>query len=139
MGLSGMARLLYRWPSFCAIIAPSRRGGFVTDKVVIMVTAASRRECRKIARHLVEGKLAACVNITQSIESIYRWEGKLADEKEFVMLIKSKRELFPELKAAIAKLHSYHTPEIVCLPIIDGSRNYLQWVADSVKVASPPE
>ena len=105
----------------------------MTDKVVIMVTAASRRECRKIAKHLVESKLAACVNITQAIESIYRWEGKLADEKEFVMLIKSKRELLPEIKAAIAKLHSYHTPEIVCLPIIDGSRNYLQWVADSVK------
>lgn len=108
----------------------------MTDKVVIMVTAASRRECRKIAKHLVEEKLAACVNITQAIESIYRWEGKLADEKEFVMLIKSKRELFPEIKAAIAKLHSYHTPEIICLPIIDGSRNYLQWVADSVKPAS---
>ena len=63
----------------------------MTDKVVIMVTAASRRECRKIARHLVEEKLAACVNITQAIESIYRWEGKVADEKEFVMLIKSTR------------------------------------------------
>ncbi len=111
----------------------------MTDKVVIMVTAASRRECRKIARHLVEEKLAACVNITQAIESIYRWEGKLADEKEFVMLIKSTRELFPEIKAAIAKLHSYHAPEIICLPIIDGSRNYLQWVADSVKAAAPPE
>jgi len=111
----------------------------VTDNVVIMVTASSRRECRKIARHLVEEKLAACVNITQAIESVYRWEGKLADEKEFVMLIKSKRELFPEIKAAIAKLHSYHTPEIICLPIIDGSRNYLQWIADSVKAAGPPE
>jgi len=111
----------------------------VTDNVVIMVTASSRRECRKIARHLVEEKLAACVNITQAIESVYRWEGKLADEKEFVMLIKSKRELFPEIKAAIAKLHSYHTPEIICLPIIDGSRNYLQWIADSVKAAAPPD
>lgn len=111
----------------------------MTDKVVIMVTAASRRECRKIARHLVEAKLAACVNITQPIESIYHWEGKLADEKEFVMLIKTTRELFPEIKAAIAKLHSYHTPEIICLPIIDGSRNYLQWVSDSVKPAAPVE
>lgn len=111
----------------------------MTDKVVIMVTAASRRECRKIARHLVEAKLAACVNITQGVESVYHWEGKVADEKEFVMLIKSTRELFPEIKAAIAKLHSYHTPEIICLPIIDGSRNYLQWVADSVKPAAPLE
>lgn len=111
----------------------------MTDKVVIMVTAASRRECRKIARHLVEAKLAACVNITQPINSIYRWEGKLADEKEFQILIKSTRDLFPEIKAAISKIHSYHTPEIICLPIIDGSRNYLLWIADSVKQPNPPE
>jgi periplasmic divalent cation tolerance protein len=109
----------------------------VTDKVVIMVTAASRRECRKIARHLVEAKLAACVNITQPVNSIYRWEGKIADEKEFQLLIKSTRQLFPEIKAAISKIHGYHTPEIICLPIIDGSRNYLQWVADSVKQPNP--
>ena len=88
----------------------------MTDKVVIMVTAASRRECRKIARHLVEAKLAACVNITESIESLYRWEGKVADEKEFVLLIKSTRELFPEIKAEISKIHSYHTPEIIPCP-----------------------
>jgi periplasmic divalent cation tolerance protein len=112
----------------------------VTDKVVIMVTAASRRECRKIARHLVEAKLAACVNITQGVESIYHWEGKIANQKEFVLLIKSTRELFPEIKAEISKIHSYHTPEIICLPIVDGSRNYLQWVSDSVKTpAAPPE
>jgi periplasmic divalent cation tolerance protein len=111
----------------------------VTDKVVIMVTAASKRECRKIAKHLVEAKLAACVNITQPIESIYRWEGKIADDQEYQLLIKSKRELFPEIKAAISKLHSYHTPEIICLPIIDGSRNYLQWVSDSVRPAAPTD
>jgi periplasmic divalent cation tolerance protein len=105
----------------------------VTDKVVIMVTAASRRECRKIARHLVEARLAACVNVTQAVESLYRWEGKIADEKEFVLFIKSTRDLFPEIKAEISRIHSYHTPEIICLPIIDGSRNYLQWVSDSVK------
>ncbi len=105
----------------------------MTDKVVIMVTAASRRECRKIARHLVETRLAACVNITQPVESIYRWKGKLADDKEFLLLIKSTRVLFPQIKAAISKIHSYHTPEIICLPIIDGSRNYLQWLSDSVK------
>jgi len=110
----------------------------VTDKVVIMVTAASRRECRKIAKHLVEAKLAACVNITQPVESLYHWEGKIANDKELVLLIKSTRDLFPEIKAAISKIHSYHTPEIICLPIIDGSRNYLQWVGDSVKKPEPP-
>jgi periplasmic divalent cation tolerance protein len=111
----------------------------VTDKVVILVTVASKQECRTIARHLVEGKLAACVNITQSMESIYRWEGRIARDKEYQLFIKSTRGLFPEIKAAISMLHSYHTPEIVCLPIIEGSRNYLQWVEDSVKPPSPTE
>jgi periplasmic divalent cation tolerance protein len=108
----------------------------VTDKIVIMVTASSRRECRKIARHLVETKLAACVNIAPGIESIYRWKGKLAEDQECLMLIKSTRQLFPEIKAAISKIHSYHTPEIIALLIIDGSRNYLQWLGDSVKQPS---
>jgi periplasmic divalent cation tolerance protein len=111
----------------------------VTDKVVILVTAASREECKKIARHLVEIKLAACVNIIPSVESIFHWEGKVADDEEFLMLIKSTRELFPEIKAEISRLHTYHTPEIICLPIIEGSRNYLQWVGDSVKRAAPAE
>ena len=105
----------------------------MTDKIVVIVTAASARECRKIAKHLVGARLAACVNVTQPIRSIYRWEGKIADEKEFLMLIKTTRELFPEIKTEISKIHSYHTPEIICLPIIDGSRNYLQWLSDSVK------
>ena len=105
----------------------------MTDKVVILVTTASLREAKNIAKHLVEAKLAACVNISQPVRSIYRWEGKVADEKEFLLLIKSARGLFPQIKAAISKVHSYHTPEIICLPIIDGSRNYLQWLGDAVK------
>jgi periplasmic divalent cation tolerance protein len=111
----------------------------VTDKVVIFVTAASQGECKKIARHLVETRLAACVNISQPIESVYRWEGQIAEEKEFLLIIKSTRELFPEIKTEISKVHSYHTPEIICLPVIDGSRNYLQWISDSVKPAGAVE
>jgi periplasmic divalent cation tolerance protein len=60
----------------------------------------------------------------------------VADEKEFLLLIKTTRGLFPEIKAAVSKLHSYQTPEIICLPIIDGSASYLQWVSDSVKKAA---
>ena len=114
-------------------------GTLVTDKVVILVTAASRRECRKIARHLVESRLAACVNITPTIQSIYRWEGKLAEEKEFLLLIKSTRELVPEIRKAIIKIHSYAVPEIICLAIVDGSPDYLKWVGDSVKPAAQAE
>ena len=111
----------------------------MTDKVVIMVTASSRRECRKIARRLVGEKLAACVNISQSIQSVYRWEGKIESSKEFLMFIKTNRELFPQIKAEIDLIHSYHTPEIICLPIIDGSPNYLQWVSDSVRPVAEAE
>lgn len=105
----------------------------MTDKVVIMVTASSRRECRKIARRLIEEKLAACVNISHPVQSVYRWEGKIESSKEFLMFIKTNRDLFPQVKAEIDLIHSYHTPEIICLPIIDGSPNYLQWVNDSVR------
>lgn len=105
----------------------------MTDKVVIMVTASSRRECRKIARRLIEGKLAACVSISQPVQSVYWWEGKIEQSGEFLMFIKTRRDLFPEIRAEIALVHSYHTPEIICLPIIDGSPNYLQWVSDSVR------
>jgi len=111
----------------------------MTDKVVVMVTVASKKESRKIARHLVESKLAACVNITAPIESIYAWKGKISSDKEFQLFIKSTRALFPEIKAAISSLHSYHTPEIICLPVIEGSRNYLQWIDDSVKAANGGE
>lgn len=111
----------------------------MTDKVVILVTAANRDECKKIARHLVEKRLAACVNISQPIESVYRWEGQIAEEGEFLLIIKSIRELFTEIKTEISKLHSYHTPEIICLPVIDGSQNYLQWISDSVRPLSAAE
>ncbi len=111
----------------------------MTDKIVILVTGASLRECRKIARHLVQARLAACVNLTQPIQAIYRWQGKLANEKEFLMLIKSTRELFDEIKSEVLKIHSYTTPEIICLPIVDGSADYLQWVGNSVKRAGEAE
>ena len=111
----------------------------MTDKIVILVTVASRDEGKRIARQLVEKRLAACVNISQPIESIYRWEGQIAEEGEFLLIIKSIRELFTEIKTEISKVHSYHTPEIICLPVIDGSRNYLQWISDSVKPSSAAE
>ena len=105
----------------------------MTDKVVVLTTTAGRDEGKRIARHLVDTRLAACVNILQPIESVYRWQGQIAEEEEFLLIIKSTRELFTEIKAEILKIHSYQTPEIICLPIIDGSPNYLKWISDSVK------
>ena len=111
----------------------------MTDKVVIFVTAGSQRESKKIALRLVETKLAACVNISPPIESVFRWEGNINEEKEFLLIIKSSRELFPEIRDEIAKIHSYHTPEILCLGVIDGSAEYLKWLTDSVKPARTAE
>jgi len=105
----------------------------VTDKIVILVTAANQDECRKIARHLVEARLAACVNILPPVESVYRWQGKIAEEAEFLLIIKSTKVLFAKIETEILKLHSYQTPEIICLPIDEGSGNYLQWISESVK------
>jgi periplasmic divalent cation tolerance protein len=109
----------------------------VTDKVLILVTASTWRECRKIGRHLVEKRLAACVNISSPIQSLYRWEGKLQEEKEFQLVIKSTRNLFPEVCKEILKNHSYKVPEIICLAIVDGSQDYLNWVGESVKRPVP--
>jgi len=105
----------------------------MTDKVVVLVTASSLKEARRIARGLVEARLAACVNIAAPVESIYRWQGKIENSHERLLVIKTAREIFAEVEAEIHKLHSYTNPEIICLPIIDGSRDYLEWLAQSVK------
>ncbi|HEV2177310.1 MAG TPA: divalent-cation tolerance protein CutA [Terriglobia bacterium] len=105
----------------------------MTDKIVILVTAGSLREARKIARSLLEQKLAACVNISPPVQSVYRWQGRVEMAREFLLIIKSTRELFDPIKAEVLKLHSYTTPEIICLPIIDGSAEYLRWLEESVR------
>ena len=105
----------------------------MTDKIVVLVTAAKLSECRKIARHLLQAKLAACVNITSPVQSIYRWHGKVVNGREHLMIIKSRRKLFPEIREAISKLHPYEVPEIICLPIAEGSQPYLKWMGENVK------
>jgi periplasmic divalent cation tolerance protein len=104
----------------------------VTNKVVILVTAGKLAEAKRIGKHLIEANLAACVNITQPVRSIYRWEGRIAQDQEVLMVIKSTRELFPNVRTAVCKLHSYANPEIICLPIVDGAEEYLAWIDASV-------
>jgi len=111
----------------------------MTDKILILVTASSRREAGRVVRHLMDARLVACVNISQPIQSIYRWEGKVQVDKEFLLQIKSTRDLFPEVRKAIQITHSYKIPEIICLPIVDGSPEYLSWVGESVKPPAPIE
>ncbi|OFV92740.1 MAG: cation tolerance protein CutA [Acidobacteria bacterium RIFCSPLOWO2_12_FULL_54_10] len=107
----------------------------MTDKVVVLVTCKNSREGKRIARHLLEKRLIACANLLPQIYSLYRWKGKIADEKECLMLMKSTRELFQPLSIEIEKLHSYSVPEIIALPVIDGAANYLHWIAESVSAS----
>jgi periplasmic divalent cation tolerance protein len=97
----------------------------MTDKIVVLVTGGGVRECRRIARHLLDKHLIACANILPLVRSLYHWKGKIADEKECLMLLKSNRDLFPVLRTEVEKLHSYSVPEVIALPIIDGTPNYL--------------
>lgn len=105
----------------------------MTDKVVVLVTCGNADEASRIARTLVDQRLAACVNISTPVRSIYRWQGKLADEQEVLLVVKTARPLFDRVRRAVEKLHSYQVPEVVCLPIIDGAPNYLNWLSTSVK------
>ncbi len=109
----------------------------MTDKVVILVMAANLREARKIARRLVESRLAACVNLTPPVQSVYRWQGKIETAREYLLVIKSARDLFEPLKAEILKHHTYTTPEIVCLPIVEGFADYLAWIDACLQRPAP--
>jgi periplasmic divalent cation tolerance protein len=105
----------------------------MTDKRLVLTTAGSEDEARKIAHALVDRQLAACVNIVPQIESIYRWQGKVESAQEWLLLIKTTAEKFPAVRNAIRELHSYDLPECIALNIDDGSPAYLQWITDSVK------
>jgi len=100
----------------------------VEDFIIILVTTSSEEEGRKIAQVLVEKRIAACVNIINDIESIYRWKGKISDEKEVLLLIKTRKKLYKSVEEEVRKLHSYEVPEIIALPIVSGSKDYLYWI-----------
>jgi periplasmic divalent cation tolerance protein len=100
---------------------------------VVMVTSATLEEARKIARGVVEKRLAACANIlTHAVESFYTWEGKLENSSEYLLIIKTSEERLADLQKEVLSLHSYETPEFVVLPIVAGSEEYLKWLGDSL-------
>jgi periplasmic divalent cation tolerance protein len=107
----------------------------MTDKIVVLTTCDSEEQAARLARHLVEQRLAACVNILPQVRSIYRWDEKVEDTGEWMLVIKSRRDLFLALRAEIEKLHSYEVPEIIVLPIVDGSQAYLGWLEHELKAA----
>lgn len=111
----------------------------MTNKRIVLTTAASEEEAHKIARHLVERRFAACVNVIPQIMSIYRWQGKVEEAREWLLVIKTTAAAFAQVREAITELHSYDLPECICLAVEDGSPNYLQWIAESVSAARSSE
>ena len=101
--------------------------------MVVFVTCSSEEEAEKIAYSLVEGRLAACVNLISPIRSIYRWEGKIWDETEWLLIIKTEQGRFEELEERVKALHSYSVPEIIGLPIVQGAPSYLSWVEEMTR------
>ncbi len=101
--------------------------------MIVFVTCGSEEEALSISRALVEEQLAACVNLISPVRSIYRWEGKIWDEKEWLLIIKTQRIRFDELEKKVKSLHSYSVPEIIALPIIAGSSSYLDWLAEMTR------
>ncbi len=103
------------------------------DALVVLITAASRDEADRIAHRLIEDRLAACVNIVPQVRSLFVWEQKLSQEDEVLLVVKSRRARFQQLADTVKQLHSYRVPEIIALPILVGSSDYLRWVFDSTK------
>ena len=106
----------------------------MTGKSLVLVTCASAAEAKRIARAIVEARLAACVNIFPgSVISVYRWKGKVESARERLLLIKTSQKLLPKLQAAVQRLHSYDVPEFIAVPVIAGSRAYLAWLDENLK------
>ena len=104
----------------------------MTDKIVILSTCSTEEEAERLARGLLDARLAACINLVPRVRSFYRWKGQVEDAAECLLVIKSSRELFGALRSALAAAHSYEVPEIVALPILDGAPEYLNWLQENL-------
>lgn len=105
----------------------------MTDKIVVFSTCSSESEADLLARRLVESRLAACVNIVPRIRSVYRWQEEVEQAEECLLVIKSSRGLFAELRRELTEAHSYELPEVVAIPIADGSGAYLDWIGQNLR------
>ncbi len=105
----------------------------MTKELVVFVTTGSEKEAKEISHKLIQEELAACVNLVPTVQSIFQWEGKITEDKECLLIIKTTNHAFHELEAVIKAHHSYSVPEIIALPIDIGSLDYLSWVRQQVK------
>jgi len=102
-----------------------------TDAIVVFMTAANGEEAMRLAEMLVGAHLAACVQILPEMESVYRWQGKIERQSEILLIAKTTRAKFVELEREVRALHSYDTPEIIAVPVVDGSTPYLDWLTSA--------
>jgi len=105
----------------------------MTDKIVIFVTVGNSSDAALLAKSLVEKRLAACVNLVPGISSWYWWEGKVNEDQEVLLMMKTSRDKFAALEKEVLRLHSYAVPEIIAVQIVEGSKNYLNWIEESLK------
>jgi periplasmic divalent cation tolerance protein len=101
--------------------------------VIVLVTTASKQEAEKITQHLLKQRLIACANITGPVSSHFRWYGKLETAEEYLIFMKSRRDLFDKLAETVKALHSYEVPEILVLPVVGGSKDYLSWLGSCLE------
>jgi periplasmic divalent cation tolerance protein len=105
----------------------------MTDQIVVLSTCSSAEEAERLARMLVDRRLAACVSVVPGVQSYYRWQGAIESAAEWLLLAKSSRDLFPALSAALEQAHSYELPEVLALPVVEGAANYLNWLASNLR------
>lgn len=101
--------------------------------IVVFITCKDQTEASAVADHLLKEKLIACANMVSGIQSMYWWQGKVNTDQEVLMIIKTRKALFPKIVKAVKALHSYTVPEIIALPIVAGNADYLKWIDDSTK------
>jgi periplasmic divalent cation tolerance protein len=105
----------------------------MTDKIVVLTTCAVESDAERMARALVDGRLAACVNVVPGVRSFYRWKGETESSQEFLLIVKTSRDLFGALCAEMEKLHPYELPELLALPVVAGAENYLSWLQSNLR------
>ena len=103
------------------------------DCVVVLITASGEEEAVGIGRELLELRLAACVNVIPSVRSLYWWEGSIQDDREVLMIAKTRKDLFGRLREKVKELHSYTVPEVLALPVVEGFDKYLFWVMEETR------
>lgn len=103
------------------------------DAIVIYCTVPDKRVAKEISKHLIKHRLAACVSSMDRVESVFSWDGEIAKEKEVLLTIKTVRVNFEKIKVLISELHPYQVPEIIAVPIVDCSKEYLQWLVHETK------